>query len=298
MNHWDSDINDDEIRIISSDSNSPKEEKGYRKRKRIAVWIFTAASLLIIAATAIVFFSIADDEEEETDIAAVQKQPVIPAVNAIESTPADEPAVKGVPFTVRTDTTVNGTGLTILTPFNATPVLEIGNSAINDTTAVLMVQAADIRGDNGKIVGSCVVKGELVSKGEAKAGFCSIINGEVTVGVADATPRFEQALTADGYFFRQYPLVVGGQIVENKPKGKSIRRALAEINGRICVVISNERVSFHDFSQALADAGASNAIYLVGGKAYGQYTEAEGERIRMGNTWDTKVKNINYLVWR
>lgn len=27
MNHWDSDINDDEIRIISSDSNSPKEEK-------------------------------------------------------------------------------------------------------------------------------------------------------------------------------------------------------------------------------------------------------------------------------
>lgn len=298
MNHWDSDINDDEIRIISSDSNSPKEEKGYRKRKRIAVWIFTAASLLIIAATAIVFFSIADDEEEETDIAAVQKQPVIPAVNAIESTPADEPAVKGVPFTVRTDTTVNGTGLTILTPFNATPVLEIGNSAINDTTAVLMVQAADIRGDNGKIVGSCVVKGELVSKGEAKAGFCSIINGEVTVGVADATPRFEQALTADGYFFRQYPLVVGGQIVENKPKGKSIRRALAEINGRICVVISNERVTFHDFSQALADAGASNAIYLVGGKAYGQYTKAEGERIRMGNTWDTKVKNINYLVWR
>lgn len=30
---------------------------------------------------------------------------------------------------------------------------------------------------------------------------------------------------------RQYPLVVGGQIVENKPKGTSKRKALATLNG-------------------------------------------------------------------
>lgn len=155
-----------------------------------------------------------------------------------------------------------------------------------------------MRGDNGGIVGSFVVNGELVSKGEAKAGFCSIINGNVTVGVADATPMFEQALMSDGYFFRQYPLVVGGQIVENKPKGKSIRKALVELDGKISVIVSDERLTFHDFSKALTDVGVSNAIYLVGGDSYGRYMDARGASFTFGSEWDKGIDNVNYIVWR
>ena len=77
------------------------------------------------------------------------------------------------------------------------------------------------------IAGAYVVKGELLSKGEAKAGYCSIVNGEVNIGVADATPMLEEALMKDGYFFRQYPLVAGGQLIENKLKGAALRKALA-----------------------------------------------------------------------
>ena len=161
----------------------------------------------------------------------------------------------------------------------------------------MATQAADVRGDNGQIAGTFVLNGELMSKGEAKAGFCSIVDGELSIGVADATPMLEQVLTEGGYFFRQYPLVVGGQIVENKPKGKAIRKALAEIGGRTCVVMSKERLTFHDFSQLLIDMGVRNAIYLVGSSSYGFYVNEEGNKILTGGKPNTEIENVNYIIW-
>lgn len=205
------------------------------------------------------------------------------------------PALKS--FVEVVDTVVNNRGLLILTPENARPSLVVGQVP-NDSSIVLLAQAADVRSDNGKIAGSFVLNGELLSKGEAKAGFCSIIDGELVIGVADATPMFEQSLTKGGYFFRQYPLVVGGQIVENKPKGRAIRKALAEFEGKICVIISKKALTFHDFSQTLVDAGVRNAIYLVGGSSYGEYKNFEGESFTIGKSWNNDIANVNYIVWR
>ncbi|MDE5674659.1 MAG: hypothetical protein K2I44_04870, partial [Muribaculaceae bacterium] len=252
MSNRHGDINDDEIRIISS--GDVKTDK--KKRKLLPVVLWVVVSLFLITALGIVFFS-SGEIEEESLIEEATEQSIV-STTSVEN--SNNPKARA--FAIKTDTIVNGIELNIITPNNATPVLEIGNGCLNDSTIILIAQAADIRGDNGDIVGSFVVNGELVSKGEAKAGFCSIINGDVTVGVADATPLFEQALMSDGYFFRQYPLVVGGQIVENKPKGKSIRKALVEMDGKISVVVSRKKLTFHDFSQALADVGVSNAIYL------------------------------------
>lgn len=293
MNTRHNDINDDEIRIISSAGGVSR----HGRRHRLTVWLCVAGALLVAVVLALLFFPSGSPKGGNEPVSVKDAQPLPDVL------PAEEPSRPSRPFTVRRDTLVDGVGLSILTPVGSTPVLEIGNGALNDSTAVLVVQAADVRGDNGGIVGSCVVKGELVSKGEAKAGFCAIVNGEITVGVADATPAFEQALTTDGYFFRQYPLVVGGQVVENRPRGKSIRRALAEIDGRISVVVSHERLTFHDFSQALVDAGVRNAIYLVGGRCYGRYTDASGESLAFGPAWDNnarneEIRNVNYIVWR
>lgn len=287
MKNRQTDINDDEIRIISSEGGAPLRGK----RKKIPAFLWILASIIVVGILAILFFPTGKTEEGVPRIET--SEPTIVFENN-----AGAEMVSPNQFVVRHDTTVNNVGLIILTPHNATPTLEVSNDVLSDSTAVMIVQAADVRGDNGGIVGAYVVKGELVGKGEAKAGFCSIINEEVTVGVADATPLLEQALTTDGYFFRQYPLVVGGQIVENKPKGKSIRRALAEINGTICVVISRDRLTFHDFSQALIDSGVRNAIYLVGGEAYGQYRDADGNVFSYNTPWDRYIDNVNYIVWR
>ena len=288
MSNRHGDINDDEIRVISS--GEVKTDK--KKRRLLPAILWVVASLLLIAVLGILFFSSGNVEDEGLN-EEPSEQPAL-------RTTTDENInnVKSPAYTIKTDTIVNGTGLSILTPNNAIPVLEIGNDCLTDSTIVLIAQAADVRGDNGDIVGSFVVNGELVSKGEAKAGFCSIINGDVTVGVADATPMLEQALTSDGFFFRQYPLVVGGQIVENKPKGKSVRKALVELEGKISVIVSHEKLTFHDFSKTLTNVGVSNAIYLVGGETYSRYVDAKGKTFTFGHEWDKDIDNVNYIVWR
>lgn len=44
--------------------------------------------------------------------------------------------------------------------------------------------------------------------------YCGVIDGKLTVGVADNSPLFEEATEKGGYFFRQYPLVDNGVLVE------------------------------------------------------------------------------------
>lgn len=269
------DIDDDQIRIISSD-NLPEK----RANKRNILYIIMIAVVLTIAG-ALIFVRPSKPRES-----------VAPASRNVEAT-------SGSPYATSADTTGGDIRLNILTPHNATPALARGEQVLDDNSVILAIQAADIRADNLEIVCAYVEKGELVSKGEAKAGFCSIVNGELTVGVADATPMFEQALNNDGYFFRQYPLVVAGQIVENKPQGKAVRKALAEIDGEISIISSRERISYRDFSEALVKIGVDNAISLVGANSSGVYVDADGKRHVFGDIPPEEWKeNINYILWK
>lgn len=303
------DIGDDEIRVISPTGNKSPRNDGKRKRKR---YIYAAIPIIVAAAVAAIVLTVlrhGNSNETETEDAA-GSSPVIErgavfrprsevkVIDRIAKDDINDYTPTNERYTSRRDTTVYGMRLIILTPHDAVPTLEVGNDVVSDTTAILAAQAADIRRDNGEIAGAYVVRGELLSKGETKAGYCSIVNGEVNIGVADATPMLEQALESEGYFFRQYPLVAAGQLIENKPKGKAKRKALAEIDGTISVVASADRLSFHDFSQALIDAGARNAIYIVGAYSTTLYTDRDGARHNIGNVYENAPANINYIVWR
>lgn len=281
-------INDNEIRIISACEPEMRNER----RRSLRLWILIILGILIIGCFVFIFTQNTDefDDDELIETTSSPAEPAPPTVT-------DENIADVAGFTLALDTTVNNRGLLMLFPENARPRLLVGTELLNDSNIILATQAADIRGDNGRIAGTFVLNGELISKGEAKAGYCSIINGELSIGIADATPMLEQTLTEGGYFFRQYPLVVGGQIVENKPKGKAIRKALAEIGGKICVVMSKERLTFHNFSQLLIDAGARNAIYLVGSSSYGFYVGDTGEKTMIGKVPPTPVENVSYIVW-
>lgn len=303
------DIGDDEIRVISPTGNESPRNDGKRKRKR---YIYATIPAIVAAAVAAIVLTVlrhGNANETETEDAA-GSSPVIErgavfrprsevkVIDRIAKDDINDYTPTNEQYTSRRDTTVYGMRLIILTPHDAVPTLEVGNDVVSDTTAILAAQAADIRRDNGEIAGAYVVRGELLSKGEAKAGYCSIVNGEINIGVADATPMLEQALESEGYFFRQYPLVAAGQLIENKPQGKARRKALAEIDGTICVVASADKLSFHDFSQALIDAGARNAIYLVGANSTVFYNHRDGRRHFMGPVDENAPDNINYIVWR
>lgn len=150
------DINDDEIRIISSTDAEPHN----RVRTVYIVWACVAA-LLIIVGLAVIFFS-ASDEIEIKEV-----QPAIEETVALEL--PEKAANAQLPgYAVLSDTTINGAKLRLLCPENATPSLEVGPDVLADTSIVMALQAADIRRDNGEIVGTCVVGGNCGAKARQK----------------------------------------------------------------------------------------------------------------------------------
>lgn len=304
-------IGDDEIRVVTIENitNKPQPHSRYPRKKWWVVVLLIVAGIVVAAA---VFLVSSNEEVQEPSVevsylvapqegvADIEQQKLIEPQNIKKD--FVESSVAG--FTELRDTTVNDVPLKLYIPHNAEMSLHVGKIDKQDSTIIYVAQAADVRADNGKIVGAFVLKGEPMAKGLSKRGFCASIDGKVTVGVADNSPLFEEAVEKNGYFFRQYPLVDNGQLVDNEPKGKSIRRAICERNDEIFMVESGLRESFHDFAQALVDLGADNAIYLVGSAAYGWAVDGEGTRHEFGdeNIYESRgcraPKNISYVVWR
>lgn len=299
------DLNDDEIRIISSknsepEKESPEEQPEASKNPQIRwnIWLIIGAVLLIGALTVFFWWEIKDDPEDKEIIETVSdEKPPLSSNLGKNGGSISSLSVVQDSYVETFDTVVNKIPLSIFIPKNLTPKLEIGYQTLNDSSASFVVQAADIRKDNGQIVGAFVSEGNLLSKGQSKAGFCAIINGKIIIGVADSTPYLEQAIETGGYFFRQFPLVVGGQAIENKLPYSSLRKALAELNGEIVVVMSDKKQTLNEFSQTLVDLGVSNAIYLVGSTAPGFVIDDNGNRKEFGEEVESPAEFTNYIVW-
>ena len=289
------DILEDEIRIISPAGEPPTPPSG-RAAPRFPWWGWAAVAVIIALVLALVLTirsasAYEDDEIGETKITENQ-EPEAPK----EATPTTGTAA--APYTQLTDTIINRTRLTILQPHNAIAKLVIGDSILDAGEPVLVVQAADVRRDNKQIAGAYVINGEMLSRGEAKSGFCAIINNEITIGMAQNTPLLERATVEDGFFFRQYPLVYEGEVIENKPKNLSQRKALALLNDEVVVVLSHDKLAFNDFSQTLVDLGVQRAIYLVGSNAYLKARLQDGSQYEFGVRVQNCYANTNYLYWQ
>lgn len=300
-------INDDEIRIISSDSDiqmqhshSSKEKVEQKKNINWTIWLIIGSVILIGALAVFFWWEVKKDTEESitSDYISYKASQEIFNRELVSEVPVQKKTISRNGYVEINDTVINKAPLTIFVPKNSVPRLKLGVDALKDTTAVFVVPAADVRKDNGQIVGSYVYEGNLLSRGQSKAGFCAIINGKLIIGVADSTPYLEQAIESGGYFFRQYPLVVGGQAVENKLKLSSFRKALAELNGEIVVIMNHEKQTLNEFANTLIDIGVINAIYLVGSTAPGFAIEADGKKIEFGKEIENIPENANYIVWQ
>lgn len=282
-------ISDSEIRIVGS-SQKPTQKP--------FPWGWVVVGVVLVVCLAILLwwqYSKTNAEQESIGVFE-QEQPVVQTYPLTEWFASVE-SITAV-GTVTTDITINDIPLRVYLPLNSVPHLEVGYGVTKKCqNSILFFQAADVRADNGKIVGAFVLQGKPLSWGLSKRGFCAVVDGNVTIGVADNSPLFEKATEEEGDFFRQYPLVDNGRLVENELKNKSIRRALCEINAHIVVVETQSVESMHDFSQALVDLGAQNAIYLVGSSAMGWAMDIHGNGTKMG-LWDPrKIKNISFIVW-
>lgn len=292
-------IRDDQIRIIGEG-----ESKNHWPRR---IWIITLSVLGVVAIGVVMLFSIRHKEEAVVEL----KQPEPALFDPVRVPEPVEPQQwigrrvdsLATGFTEIRDTLINDIPIRIYIPHNAEMSLHIGRMDKADTSVVYVAQAADVRADNGGIVGAFVLNGEPKAWGLSKKGFCASIRGKVIVGVADNTSLFEEATECGGYFFRQYPLVKDGQVIDNEPKGKSVRRAICDRLGEIFMVETGTAESFHDFAQALADMGVNQAVYLVGSSAYGWAVDENGTTHEFGDenyyTGRRKLpENTSYIVWR
>ena len=303
------DIGDDEIRVLGGNAGnradetvtkSPSPEPTHKPDivKPIAV---IGGVLCLVFALWIIFMKPLETVEDSTSPEPGYYDPVVPPTAPLSgNVPLARAKEDGHGFIEIADTVINDIPLRLNIPHEMRFSLHVGAIDRNDPSILFATQAADVRADNGGIVGAFVMKGEPLAWGRSKKGFCAIINDTVTVGVAENSPLFEEATEKEGYFFRQFPLVDNGQIVENELKGKNLRRALCDRNGEIFIVETLTAESLHDFAQALADLGVDHAVYLVGGIAYGWATDATGQRHEFGNPDPPKKQweNISYLVMR
>jgi hypothetical protein len=305
-------IKDSEIRIIGATEpvtgNSPDPGNGSDGKKpsgkgwkKAAAWI--ALGILAVAGILLLVLHYGGKEPENvpgvfepvpSDSTVVENTTPVQALDSL----GDYSDTTGKAYTEVIAKTINDVPLTILIPHHATAELFMGVPDTRDKSIVLATHAADIRRDNKKIVGAFVLKGEPLAWGLSKKGYCGIIDGKITVGVADNSPLFEEATEKGGYFFRQYPLVDNGQLVENEPKNKSYRKALCERAGEIFIVKSETEESFHDFAQALVDLGCNNAIYLIGSTAYGYYYDKESNLTEFFPRVGARYRFENFIIWR
>lgn len=292
------DIRDDQIRVIG--------EGGSKKHLPRSVWIVILSVLSLALISVIVLFVTRQKEERIQELKSPEPALFEPVreVEPIQSKwLGQKPDSLAQGYTEIKDTLINDIPIRIFIPHNAEMSLHIGRMDKEDKSIVYAAQAADVRADNGGIVGAFVLKGEPRAWGLSKKGFCASINGVVTVGVAENSPLFEKATEEGGYFFRQYPLVKDGQVIDNEPKGKAIRRAICDRQGEIFMVETGTIESFHDFAQALADLGVDQAVYLVGSSAYGWAVDEVGTTHEFGEdnyyTGRRRMpKNTSYIVWR
>ena len=293
------DIKDDQIRVIGEETLS--------KRKPYGVWIIVAATILLLAIIGTAVFINSKEEVKTVETPTAPEPALFEPKNIVEPVRYEKIGTETdslkAGYTEIKDTTINDIPLRIFIPHNATMSLHIGKVDKEDKSIIYAAQAADVRADNGGIVGAFVLKGEPVAWGLSKKGFCASINGEVTIGVAENSPLFERATGEGGYFFRQYPLVSEGRLVDNEPKGKSIRRGICDRDGEIFMVETGTPESFHDFAQALVDLGVKDAVYLVGSSAYGWATDGNGTLHEFGEdnyyTGRRRMpKNTSYILWK
>ena len=267
-------FSDNEIQVLGRPSK--------RSNKK---WIWLLP-LLIAGITMALFFTL--DKEETVDVKHFKTE--------LKAPPRRQPEpemTSGVEYETQV---VNDVWLYVFKILDMHAELSLDVSGYADSTECFIVQAADIRKDNGKFVGDFVLNGEKLSSGKRKEGFCAIVDGRVTIGRSTGDEVMNHCMVNGGSFFRQYPLVVDGVMQPSNVKGKSIRRALAQNEDGLYIVMTEERESVHNFSEALVDMGMKNAISLVGGNQAYMYWMQDDE------CWESdefeKVDNRNFIVFR
>ena len=201
MNERLNDIQDDEFRVLGQRRQKlvgPEPTPDPQPSPRRWAWLVSLLLVLIIGL--LIYFNWPSEKEPQTDPGVFDPAPEKMEPELVKSPLGIIPDSLGTVVVEKIDTTINDVQLVLYIPHNATPRLTVGAPDAETRKAILAFQAADIRADNRKILGAFVLKGQPLAWGLSKKGYCAIIDGNVTIGIADNSPLFEEATEKGGYF--------------------------------------------------------------------------------------------------
>lgn len=175
--------------------------------------------------------------------------------------------------------------------------------ADSDSSVVLVTQGWDYYFDDAKqyhFLGDFVYNGKMLAQGTGKAGFVAVTTKGWQMGISLEDSVRDYIISLGGSMFRQFALVSAGQICLKQfaLKGKVHRRALARKLGAATAyyVETVNKESLYDFSEALADYGFIDAVYLTGADGTEPvYRDADGILHGDLNVWKRKS---NLLMFR
>lgn len=280
------DIEDNDIRVLGA--AKPKEERKPETKRRLWPWL-----LLVVLLITIVVLCLWAINRSSAPSSTYSKEVIADTTENVTY----KTTVESEAYVQASLDTINDIALQMYSPIGGHVELLVGQLPTDNNSIILAARAADYRADNGQIAGAFVYKGELISRGYPKLGFCAIIGDTLTMGKSQETSLFERAVEQGGYFFRQFSLVHDGKLGETLPKGKAIRRALCYYKDNIAIVETIDYESLHDFSQALMDMGVQEAISLVGSVALPLYVDKDGKRFTNELEHEENAQET-YIVWR
>lgn len=152
-------IHDDEIRIIGNVADGPACRRNWR------IWGLSALFLILAALSVIIYITTRHTQSEpevaffepEESPKPTSQQWIGSIVDSLERC-----------YTEIRDTVMNDIPMRLYIPHNATMELHVGKMNKADSSVVYVVQAADVRADNGGIVGAFVLKDEPLAWGFPK----------------------------------------------------------------------------------------------------------------------------------
>lgn len=261
----DTEFRDDEIEILGprtprSERGAGGEEPSTKSWRRWLLWCVLALLLALVAVAAYFWLSTGVKSQEPSPIVE-KKQEFNELQRKVEqASPLDSILERRI---VREEKVVNDLKLNIYLLQNLKAGLSTGlpHDSIKSELLIL-IQAADVRGDNGDILGECVIDGKALTRGKKPLGYVALLSGKISLGVDSTSTMYESLQKAGGSMFRQYSLVNKSTMQSNNIKGQNYRRALATRGEQLYLIESADKLSVHDFSEVLQDLGLEEAIFL------------------------------------
>lgn len=163
-----------------------------------------------------------------------------------------------------------------------------------DSSLVLFFRSADYHPD-GRALDPVIVRGEYADykPAEGRDGYAAVSpSGRLVIGIHSGPEVENWARENGGDFFRQQVLLTDGELPrEFLLHGKVQRAAIASaVDGSLFYVVTPERESMYDFTDALREYGFVDAIYITGGDAYTFHRAPSGEALLPEATQEKLLK--------